>query len=64
MMFIEANLDGLVFMIFLIMFGPAVLFVIIGLMVRKKNKKSAKVFYILAGIYLVISLGVCGALIA
>ena len=63
-MFIEANLDGLVFMIFLIMFGPAVLFVIIGLMVRKKNKKSAKVFYILAGIYLVISLGICGALIA
>lgn len=62
MMIIEANFDGLVMMIMLIMFGPAVLFLIIGLSVQKKNKKAAKVFYILTGIYLIISLGICGGL--
>ena len=61
-MFIEANLDGLIVMILLIMFGPALLLLIIGLSVHKKNKKAAKVFYILTGTYLIISLGICGGL--
>ncbi len=56
------NLDGLIFIIFLVMFGPALLLLIIGLMIRKKNKKAAKVFYILAGIYLLVSLGICGGI--
>lgn len=56
------NLDGLVYFFALIMFGPAILLLIIGLLIRKKNRKAAKVFYILAGVYLLISLGVCGGL--
>lgn len=58
------NLDGLFIMIILIMFGPAILLAIIGAFVFKKHKKAAKVLFIIAVVYLIISLGICGALIA
>lgn len=61
---LEANLDGLVYFFTLIMFGPALLLLIIGLAIRKKNVKTAKVFYILAGVYLLVSFGICGGLMA
>lgn len=65
MKFLEVgNLDGLVYMIAAVLFGPAILLVLIGLALRKVNKKAAKVFYILATVYVIISLGVCGVLIA
>ena len=58
------NLDGLVVILFLIMFGPALILLICGFILRsKENKKAAKVFFILAGVYLLISLGVCGGLL-
>ncbi|WP_394748127.1 hypothetical protein [Spongiimicrobium salis] len=57
------NLDGLFALILFIMFGPALLFLIIGFILRsKQKKKAAKIFFILAGVYLLISLGVCGGL--
>lgn len=57
------NLDGLFVMIFLIMFGPAILLGIIGAILMAKNKKKGgKIFMILAGVYLLISLGVCGTM--
>ena len=57
------NLDGLFLLIFLVLFGPAVLFGIIGLVLRiNAKKKAGKVFFILAGVYLLISLGTCGVL--
>ncbi len=56
------NLDGLVLIIFAIMFGPAILFALIGATILKKNKKAAKILFILAAVYLIISLGICGAL--
>jgi len=58
------NLDGLVIMLVAIMFGPAILLTIIGAAVFKKNKKAAKVLFILAAVYLIVSLGICGALMA
>ncbi|ASV30260.1 hypothetical protein [Maribacter cobaltidurans] len=58
------NLDGLFVLILLIMFGPAALLGIIGIILMTKNKKKAgKIFMILAGVYLLISLGVCGSMI-
>lgn len=57
------NLDGLVALIFLVMFGPAILFLIIGfILFFKEKKKAAKIFFILTGVYLLISLGVCGGI--
>jgi quinol-cytochrome oxidoreductase complex cytochrome b subunit len=59
------NLDGLFAILLLIMFGPAVLFMVIGFILRSKQKRKAgKVLFILAGVYMLVSLGVCGALIA
>lgn len=57
------NLDGLVTLLFAIMFGPAILLLIIGFILRGKGKhKAGKVLFILAGVYLLVSLGVCGGL--
>jgi len=58
------NLDGLIFIIVAIMFGPAILLAIIGFALLKKHKKAAKILFILAALYLIISLGICGALMS
>ena len=55
------NLDGLIYFFALIMIGPAIVLAIIGgILSATKKKKAAKVFYILAGVYLLISFGACG----
>ncbi|WP_298492775.1 hypothetical protein [uncultured Algibacter sp.] len=56
------NLDGLIYLILAIMFGPAILLAIIGFAVLKKNKYAAKVLFILAAIYVIVSLGICGSM--
>ena len=56
------NLDGLIYLIVAIMFGPAILLTIIGFAVLKKNKKAAKILFILAAVYVIISLGICGSM--
>lgn len=59
------NLDGLFALILLIMFGPALLFIIIGaILLSKQKKKAGKIFMILAGVYCLISLGICGTMMA
>lgn len=58
------NLDGLIQLIAAVMFGPSILLAIIGLILLKNYKKAAKVCFILAVVYLVISLGVCGSILA
>lgn len=62
--FLEPNLDGIGYFFAAIMFGPAILLAIIGALLLKKYKKAAKVFFILAAVYLIVSLGICGALIS
>lgn len=57
------DFTGLFIIILLIMFGPPILLTIIGLSIRGKNKKSAKILFIIATVYLIISLGICGAII-
>ena len=65
MNFLEGNMDlsGLFIIIGLIMFGPPILFAIIGAAVRKKSKTASKIFYILAVLYLIIGLGICGSML-
>lgn len=57
------NLNGLVAIFVLIMVGPPIVLTIIGLAIRKKHKKAAMVFYIIAALYLLIGLGICGSLL-
>ncbi len=57
------NLNGLVYVILLILLGPPIFLALIGLILFKtQSRKAGKVFFILAGVYLVIGLGICGAL--
>tara|TARA_R110002049_G_scaffold292252_3_gene476678 strand:- start:38558 stop:38761 length:204 start_codon:yes stop_codon:yes gene_type:complete len=56
------NYDALLYLILAIMFGPAILLAIIGFAVKKSNKKAAKVLFILAVVYVLISLGLCGGM--
>ncbi len=56
------GLGGLVAILVLIMIGPPILLTIIGLSINKNQPKSAKVLYILASVYLLIGLGICGSL--
>lgn len=65
MMFIEPNFDGLLTALIIMMVGPSIVLAIIGgILNYNQKKKAAKVFFILAVIYLVISLGICGVLMA
>jgi len=63
---IEGNMDGLavlIIVIFFIGFGVPIILAIIGFAYfTKKKKKTAKVLFIIATIYLLISLGVCGSM--
>lgn len=62
---LEVNLDGIIYYFAAIMIVPALLLAIIGFILSKnKSPKAAKVFYILAGIYLLISFGTCGVLLS
>ena len=56
------NLDGLFVLIFLIMAGPPIVLSIVGFSIRKSYPDAAKVLYILAGLYLIIGLGLCGSM--
>lgn len=60
---IEGNFDGIVWFFLAIMFGPSLVLALIGLLVRKHHRKAAKVLFILAVVYSIISLGICGSLI-
>lgn len=64
MIFLEVgSLNSLVYFLIAIMLLPPILLAIIGIILQKKNKKRAgKIFYILAGVYLLVGLGICGAL--
>ncbi len=63
MVFEPGNLDGIIYLILLILLGPPIFLAIIGLILfRTASRKAGKVFFILSGIYLVVGLGICGAL--
>ncbi|MGE5944297.1 MAG: hypothetical protein ACM31G_08155 [Flavobacteriales bacterium] len=59
---LEGNYDGILYLILAIMFGPAILLAVIGFILLKNNKKASKVFFILAAVYVIVSLGVCGSM--
>lgn len=45
-----------------IMFGPPLLFLIIGMVKRNTNKEMAKLFFILAAAWLMIGGGICASM--
>ncbi|GAB5398888.1 MAG: hypothetical protein Aureis2KO_04730 [Aureisphaera sp.] len=65
---LEGNMDGLGILILGILFvgfGIPIILAIVGAVMRTNGKKNtAKVLWIISGIYLIISLGICGTLLA
>jgi low temperature requirement protein LtrA len=57
------NLGAVFLIIFLIMHLPSIILGIIGLAIRKDKPKKAKTLFIIAGVYLLVSYGTCGAMI-
>jgi len=59
----EGDFSGIFYFIFMILLGPPLLLSLIGLLFyRTTSRKAGKILFILAGIYLVVGLGICGAL--
>ncbi|SIS38725.1 hypothetical protein SAMN05421766_101322 [Zobellia uliginosa] len=48
-----------------LMIGPPIIFLILAIVgLASKNKKMAKIFFILTGVYLLISFGTCGIMLS
>jgi quinol-cytochrome oxidoreductase complex cytochrome b subunit len=56
-------MEALILLILLVMFGPPVLFLIVGLVKRSRNQDSAKVFFILGAVWLLVGGGICASLL-
>ncbi|MFN7015518.1 MAG: hypothetical protein ACK4ON_14740 [Bacteroidia bacterium] len=56
------NLNSIFILIIVIMIGPPIVLTLIGFGVKKNNPNAAKVLFILAAIYLLVGLGICGSL--
>lgn len=53
----------LLLLIYLILHSPAIIMLIVGLKRRKTKPESAKVLFIISGIYFLIGGGICGLLL-
>ncbi len=64
MFFLEINgLGALIVAILFVMVGVPIILSLIGWWFYSKDKKkTAKILFIIAGVYLIISLGICGSL--
>ncbi len=62
MIFLEGgNMDGLVIVIILIMLLPSFILGLIGtILYFNEKKRAAKILFIIAVVYAIISLGICG----
>ncbi|MEP3210908.1 MAG: hypothetical protein ABJN95_17100 [Maribacter sp.] len=63
LLFNQGNANGyliLAIVVILLLLSPAIVLCIIGLVLRKKKPKTSKTLFIIAGVYLLIGLGICG----
>lgn len=64
LLFEGGNYSGIVYFLLLILLVPPAILAGIGIILfRGKYRTGGKVLFILAGIYLIIGLGICGALL-
>ncbi|MEM9985125.1 MAG: hypothetical protein AAF804_08520 [Bacteroidota bacterium] len=56
------NLALMIFVILLFMYSPAIIMTIMGFVKLKENPKKAKGLFIAAGVYVIVGLGICGAM--
>ncbi len=63
MILLEANYGGIVALVLFVMFGVPIILLIIGGLIRKKYKIASNVLFIIATVYMIVSLGFCGGMI-
>ncbi len=51
-----------IYSILFISFGVPLILAVFGIVFHNSKPKTSKVLYIIAGVYLLISLGICGAM--
>ena len=61
MILLEINLSAIIW-IFVLLYSPAIIALLIGLFRLRKKPNSAKKFLIFAGVYVIIGLGICFSL--
>lgn len=49
----------LIILIILALLSPAIICITVGFFLRKKKPKTAKILFIIAGVYLVVGIGLC-----
>lgn len=57
------NLDGLLIIILVVMFGPPLALTLIGFLIKKESPNTAKTFFNFATLYLIVGLGICGSML-
>lgn len=62
MILLEADYGAVVVMVLFIMFGVPIVLFIIGGLIRRKFKIVSNILFIIATIYLIVSLGFCGGM--
>jgi hypothetical protein len=58
------ELETIIFLVLLVMFGPPVLFMILGAVKRTSNKETSKIFFVLAAVWLLVGGGICASIIS
>ena len=57
------GIGAIIALILFVMFGPPLVLVILGLSRQKTNTQAAKVFYILAAVWLIVGGGTCATIL-
>ncbi len=63
MILLEADYGAVIVMVLFIMFGVPMVLFIIGGIIRRKHKTVSNILFIIATIYMIVSLGFCGGMI-
>jgi 4-amino-4-deoxy-L-arabinose transferase-like glycosyltransferase len=58
------ELETIIFLVLLVMFGPPVLFMILGAVKRTSNKETSKIFFVLAAVWLLVGGGICASIMS
>lgn len=57
------GLGLMVLTFYLVAHSPAIILLIIGLVIRKRNPKRSRIMLIIAGVYFLIGAGICGSML-
>ena len=60
----DIEMIGLIILSIVIMLSPAIILTIIGFNLKKRKPETSKVLFIIATVYAIVGLGICGVLLS